>query len=74
MCSVKHSKYHKRSKHIDVRYHFIRENFKNKEIDAKFVFSTDQLANIFIKHLACYRLPFFRNKIIVKSLNSSKYC
>lgn len=43
--------FHDRSKHIDTRYHFIRECVTKKEVELKFVKSQDQVANIFTKPL-----------------------
>lgn len=42
---------HKRSKHIDVRYHFIREQVVKKVIDVSYVNTKDQLADILTKAL-----------------------
>ena len=44
--------YHKRTKHIDIRFHFIRGLVNNKEICLEFWRSEDQLADIFTKPLA----------------------
>ena len=46
--------FHKRTKHIDRRFHFIRELVNNKEICLEFCKSEDQLADIFTKPLARY--------------------
>jgi hypothetical protein len=43
--------FHDRSKHIDVRYHFIRECIVKKEVQLKFVKTHDQFADIFTKSL-----------------------
>ncbi|XP_056159718.1 secreted RxLR effector protein 161-like [Syzygium oleosum] len=43
--------FYERSKHIDVRYHFIREQVKEKEIEISHVKSEDQVADIFTKPL-----------------------
>ena len=43
--------FHKRTKHIDIRFHFIRELVNNKEICLEFCKSKDQLADIFMKPL-----------------------
>ncbi|KAH9681198.1 hypothetical protein KPL71_026879 [Citrus sinensis] len=43
--------FHDRSKHIDTRYHFIRECIARKEVQIKYVKSQDQAADIFIKPL-----------------------
>ncbi|GAB1869619.1 Gag-pol polyprotein [Camponotus japonicus] len=42
---------HRRLKHIDVKYNFIRELFANKVIDVKYVPSKEQVADIFTKGL-----------------------
>lgn len=43
--------FHDRSKHIDTRYHFIRECITKKEIELEYVKSVDQVADIFTKPL-----------------------
>lgn len=45
----KNPSYYKRSKHIDTRYHFIKEHVKNKEIELVSCITYDQLTDIFIK-------------------------
>lgn len=42
---------HERSKHIDVRFHFIRDHVKEGNIELLHVASQDQVANIFTKPL-----------------------
>lgn len=43
--------FHDRSKHIDTRYHFIRENIMEKEIKLEYVKSADQVADNITKPL-----------------------
>ena len=43
--------FHKRSKYIDVRYHFIREQVKENEVEVLHVKTGDQVADIFTKPL-----------------------
>ncbi|KAG6397726.1 hypothetical protein SASPL_143896 [Salvia splendens] len=43
--------FHNRSKHIDTRYHYIRECVANQEIQVEYVKSQDQVADIFTKPL-----------------------
>ena len=43
--------YHDRTKHIDTRYHFIRECVEKKEVQVKYVRSQDQVADILTKPL-----------------------
>ena len=42
---------HSRSKHIDVRYHFLRDQYKKGVIDLTHVESEEQLADILTKPL-----------------------
>lgn len=39
--------FHVRTKHIEVRRHFVRENVLNQEIELKGVKTNDQVADIF---------------------------
>lgn len=43
--------YHKRSKHIDVRYHFVRDVVHKREITVEYIPSDKQLADILTKPL-----------------------
>ncbi|GJY69273.1 retrovirus-related pol polyprotein from transposon TNT 1-94 [Tanacetum coccineum] len=54
---------HSRSKHIDIRFHFIKEHVENGAIELYFVNTEYQLADIFIKALARERIKFFINKL-----------
>jgi hypothetical protein len=54
--------HHERSKHIDVKYHFIREQVKEKKVELIHVGSEDQVVNIFTKPLPTMKfrsLKFF---------------
>ena len=42
---------HSRTKHIDIRYHFIREHVTNGTVELHFVPTEDQIADIFTKPL-----------------------
>jgi hypothetical protein len=48
--------FHARTKHIEVDYHFVREQVAQKLLQIKFISSKDQLADIFTKPLS---LPLF---------------
>ena len=41
--------HHSRTKHIDVKYHFTREQIELNKILVKYISTTDQVANIFTK-------------------------
>lgn len=48
---IKNPEFHKRTKHIDVRFHYIREIYENGQIDIKYVPFSKQLADILTKAL-----------------------
>ncbi|GJV06143.1 retrovirus-related pol polyprotein from transposon TNT 1-94 [Tanacetum coccineum] len=58
---------HSRSKHIDIRYHFIKEQVENGVVELYFVRTDYQLADIFTKALGQERLEFLINKLGMKS-------
>ncbi|GKG21366.1 hypothetical protein Tco_0383961 [Tanacetum coccineum] len=51
-----------RSKHIDIRFHFIKEQVENGVVELYFVNTEYQLANIFTKALDRERIEFLINK------------
>jgi len=56
--------HHRRTKHIDIRYHFIRERVTSKEIELKYVPTEHQLADLLTKGLAKPRVVALRNSIL----------
>ena len=48
---VKNPAFHKRTKHIDVQYHFVREKYECGVITVKYIDTKAQLADIFTKAL-----------------------
>ncbi|GKE18472.1 retrovirus-related pol polyprotein from transposon TNT 1-94 [Tanacetum coccineum] len=61
---------HSKSKHIDIRFHFIKEHVENGVIKLYFVNTKYQLANIFTKPLARERIEFLINKLGMRSFTS----
>nr|GEW06574.1 retrovirus-related Pol polyprotein from transposon TNT 1-94 [Tanacetum cinerariifolium] len=58
---------HSRSKHIDIRYHFIKEQVKNGVIELYFINIEYQLTNLFTKALGRKRIEFLINKLGMRS-------
>ncbi|GJR77438.1 hypothetical protein Tco_0089803 [Tanacetum coccineum] len=58
---------HSRSKHIDIIYHFIKEQVENGVVELYFVRTEYQLADIFTKALGRERLEFLINKLEMRS-------
>ena len=48
---TKNPMFHGRSKHISIKFHYIRELVKNQEIELEFCRSEDQVVDIFTKSL-----------------------
>nr|GEU38737.1 retrovirus-related Pol polyprotein from transposon TNT 1-94 [Tanacetum cinerariifolium] len=58
---------HSRSKHLDIRYHFIKEQVENGVIKLYFVNTEYQLADLFTKALGRDRIEFLINKLGTRS-------
>jgi hypothetical protein len=63
--------YHARTKHIEVHYHFIREQVLTKEINFIHVNIKDQVVDIFIKALGIDKLRKFRKMLSVLEVDLS---
>lgn len=58
---VKNAEFHKRTKHIDVRHHFIREKYEDGVFQLQYKETKDQLADIFTKPLPKERFEMIRS-------------
>lgn len=62
---VKNPQFHKRTKHVDIQYHFIREKFKESLFDLVYVPMQEQIVDILTKPLSkvkfCIFLPEVNN-------------
>ncbi|GJY99203.1 retrovirus-related pol polyprotein from transposon TNT 1-94 [Tanacetum coccineum] len=58
---------HSRSKHIDIRFHFIKKQVENGVVELYFVNTEYQLADIFTKALCRERIEFLINKLGMRS-------
>lgn len=56
--------YHKKTKHIDVKFNFIREKVQQKLIDIQYVQSSEQLADILTKALPTVKFEHLRDEIL----------
>ena len=54
-------RFHNRTKHIDVAFHFIRERIASNEVKVVYCPSNDMLADIITKGLATGRFQKLRN-------------
>ncbi|WJX46324.1 hypothetical protein P8452_33139 [Trifolium repens] len=61
---------HSRSKHIEIKHHFIRDHVNKKDISLVFVDTENQLTDIFTKPLVEDRFNFIKEKLkIIKNPN-----
>ncbi|GKD53101.1 hypothetical protein Tco_1286488 [Tanacetum coccineum] len=60
---------HSRSKHIDIRFHFIKEQVENGVVELYVVRTDYQLAGIFTKALPRERLNFLIEKLGMKIMS-----
>ncbi|GJW01910.1 retrovirus-related pol polyprotein from transposon TNT 1-94 [Tanacetum coccineum] len=60
---------HLTSKHINIRYHFIKEQVENGVVELYFVMIEYQLADIITKALGRERLKFLINKLRMRSIS-----
>lgn len=70
---AKNPVHHERSKHIDVRFHFMREHIKEKNIELVYVKSEDQVADIFTKPLPVKLFEKFKNLLGMKDGDRIKF-
>ena len=59
---------HSRTKHIEIRYHFIRELVKDDTLTLEFIHTDDQKADLFTKPLTTNNLNFFAKTLVSSPL------
>lgn len=58
----------KRSKHIDVKHHFVRDCVAEGIVNLNYISTNEQIADMFTKPLSDVKLTYFRNKLNVFSM------
>lgn len=66
ICLVKNPVYHKRVKHIDVRFHYVRERYAAKEFSLEYVASDEQQADILTKPLPRQQFQHNREELGIR--------
>jgi len=69
---TKNPTFHSRTKHIDIRYHFIRDLVAKEEILLEYCKTQDQLADVLTKALSKEKFCYFRGLFGVCSFESIK--
>jgi len=69
---IKNPEFHKKTKHIDIRFHFIREKFENGKINISYIHTSNQLADILTKRHSSKR-HFLKASIHYNDVIGLKY-
>jgi hypothetical protein len=62
--------FHSKTKHIPVKYHFLRKHVTNTVVYLHYILSKDQIAGIFTKSLAKAQFEYLRQKLGVTPLSN----
>ena len=60
--------FHERSRHLRIKYHFIRDCLEDGSIKANHIATTDQLADIITKSLGKAKFQEMRRRIGLKQI------
>ena len=63
ICLTKNPVQHSRSKHIEIRHHFIRDHVENNDVVLEFICTEFQLANILTKPFLEDRFCMIRREL-----------
>ena len=55
--------FHDRSKHIEMKYHFIRDLVQRGALKLQYIRTDEQIANILTKPLTIAKFVYFRDKL-----------
>jgi len=69
---VKNSEHHKLTKHIDIKFHYIRECVENQSIVVKYVSSEKQLADFLTKALSRDKFCSNRKSVSIADVNEQR--
>jgi hypothetical protein len=66
------ARFSQKTKHIDIRYHFIRDHINTKDIELKYIPIMEMIADILTKPLARLAFELLRSKLGIISLTDVK--
>jgi hypothetical protein len=55
--------FHDKSKHIEIRYHYIRDMVQRGVVKLQYVGTNEQVADVLTKPLSCVMFEYFRDKL-----------
>jgi hypothetical protein len=63
--------YHARTKHIEIDYHFVRDQVAEKGLTVRFIYGADQIADVLTKPLPARRFLLLTSNLNVRLPTSS---
>ena len=70
ICLSKNPQFHGRSKHIAIRYHYIRDQVKDGVVDIRYCNTEEMLADMFTKGLSGEKFQLLRQGIGVQEIGA----
>ena len=70
---VKNPEYHKRTKHINMKYYAIRTYYKDHLLDFKYIHTSEQLADIFTKPLPQDTFEHLHRSLGVRTFHENEW-
>ncbi|GMF61359.1 unnamed protein product [Phytophthora fragariaefolia] len=67
---AKNPEFHKRTKHIDIRYHFVREKVEDSQVVLEYFSTKDMLADLMTKPITAVQFHFLRSKLGVQGVTT----
>ena len=55
--------FHDKSKHIEIRYHFIRDMVQRGALKLQYISTDEQVDDVLTKPLSCVKFKHFRDKL-----------
>ena len=55
--------FHEKSKHIEIKYHYIRDMVQKGAVKLQYVATEEQIADVLMKPLARVKFEYFREKL-----------
>ena len=71
--SLKNLVFHDKSKHIEIKYHYIKDMVQRKAVHVEYLSTHEQVADVFTKPLAKTKFEYFRERLgLVKNTSLDK--